>query len=90
MKQSDRKRIQAEIEHRKTSSESTSLNPQVNDEAAKALTWLELNDSPWIAVVNQWETSFPVRKEALQKKPLKTIARFPHLRAEHGFQLVSG
>lgn len=89
IKQSERKRDRKGAEHvsSETNCEEVVHDPQITS----ALAWLELNKFPWNTVLAQWEVSFPARRPSLRKyaKANSVIKRFPHLREEHGYQLVS-
>lgn len=78
--------------------EENRFKPIVEEEAEKtdpeveaAISWLEINSSPWATVLTQWEISFPGRKKLLRQlnKSQQLVQTYHHLCQEFGYQLVS-
>lgn len=87
IKQSEKKRERLETLRTEPHQEEAIVSAEVS----AALSWLEVNQSPWNAVLAQWEISFPSRKTQLRQLALanRIISQYPQLADDHGFQLVS-
>ncbi|XP_065078148.1 uncharacterized protein LOC135701317 [Ochlerotatus camptorhynchus] len=90
IRQSERKRIKEEDDHVKGIKQPDTNTRVANPEALNAISWLQLNRSPWSSVLVQWEISFPERCRDLKNsnKFSSVLESYPHLSDETGYQLL--
>lgn len=90
IRQSERKRLKEEDDHLKGLEKPEANTRATNPEALNAISWLQLNRSPWSTVLVAWEISFPERCRDLKKSNKFTLIleSYPHLCDDTGYQLV--
>lgn len=75
-------------------SKKTSLDPETSDDdqqASRAIEWLEHNKRPWTTALDKWEQSYSLRKRQLGNAALveELFNRFQVYQDTYGFQAVS-